>query len=525
MNKKIVIFLLILAGTLMSSRILLQGAAEYSDDHSWLVTLIAEFTVTDVQSARISLKQPFETDRIRVNQRTLNHAGLQQVYRKLKGQVDRDITFRPRGPGEHFVSASFALQTSEHARFFNITPTELSDKDREKFTTLNASSPFSEQVYQEIDDQLSPENTAKDELPEQLLRFLFNLPTREINDVVAQSEQPVLDVEQLSLSQKAMLMVEVCRRMSIPARLVTGFLLRDDPDAQPTWWVEAFQNNAWYPYYPETGAMKTSSSRYVAIDKSGQGVVAYKNLDSITWTTEIEELPQSAMNRDIGQRHWHDVFNLSRLPADIREQLVLLALLPLGALITAIVRQYVGVHSYGVFTPTMLALAMIYTSAVTTMIILLVIAVAVYIGKPAMHPTISRTPRLSIIFVVVALGMLLGISVLDYAGLGTDGHLILLPIVILTGLVDRFLLTMEKEGQFVALYRLFWTSIISLMIMPVLGLEWLGYQFLGYPEMHLVTIALLLLMADYKGTKVIDNRYLKLVSETHLKTRFRRPTT
>ena len=114
----------------------------------------------------------------------------------------------------------------------------------------------------------------------------------------------------------------------------------------------------------------------------------------------------------------------------------------------------------------------------------------------------------------------MGISILDYLGLGTDGHLVLLPIVILTGLVDRFLQTLEKDGQLIALYRLFWTSVISLMIIPVLSYEWLGYQLLSYPEVHLVTVALLLLLADYKGIKVIDSRYLKLLSENSLKSRF-----
>ena len=520
MNKKIAILLIVLAVALVSLRLLLGGNAEYSDDHSWLFTVNVEFKASDSKSARIYLKQPYETERIRVNQRTLHHAGLQQVYRKTKGQIDRDLVFRPRGTGEHFLSAQYALQSSVHARFFSMKPITLSDKERENLITVDESSLMTEQVYQEIDDQLNLDNIVKDELPENLLMFLYNLPTTQSDSQTMLSIAPSLNLESLTLLQKALLMVDLCRKHNIPARMVTGFVLKDDPDAQPSWWVEVHQDNAWNPYHPETGSLKSLSSAYIAIDKSGQGIVTYNNLDSINWSVEIEELSESAINRDIGHREWNEVFNLTRLPADVREQLILLALLPLGALITAIIRGYVGVHSYGVFTPTMLALAMIYTSTVTTMAILLVIAIAVYVGKPAMQPAISRTPRLSIVFVFVALSMLLGISILDYLGLGTDGHLVLLPIVILTGLVDRFLQTLEKDGQLIALYRLFWTSVISLMIIPVLSYEWLGYQLLSYPEVHLVTVALLLLLADYKGIKVIDSRYLKLLSENSLKSRF-----
>lgn len=117
--------------------------------------------------------------------------------------------------------------------------------------------------------------------------------------------------------------------------------------------------------------------------------------------------------------------------------------------------------------------------------------------------------------------MLIGVSILEFMNLNTEGHLILLPIVILTSLVDRFLLTLEKDGRFIAMYRLFWTSLIALGIIPVLGLEWLGIQLLGYPELHLVTVALLLFMADYQGKKIIQNQYLEHLSEDKLKNHFR----
>ena len=519
MNKKIAAVLIFIAMSLIVLRLSLLGTAEFPDDHSWSLTIEVQFRTDSPESARISLQQPFENAYVRLNKRTLNHPGMQLVHRKLKEQYVRTLTFKPREAGEFYLAAEFFLQSSKSARFFSIKPSMLTEAERETYTEIDQILLLTDEAYQIIADAISLNLSEKDDIPQSLFDYLFNLPTNLKSSVSELSDAVALGT--MTDAQKAMVMVSVCRRLNIPSRVVTGVMLSDDPEARIMTWVEVHENNSWVPYHPDKGFAGELPVRYVTIDKTGQGILTYQDIDVVNWGIAIEELPESFLAQDIRQRHWHDIFNLNRLPADVREQLVLLALLPLGALITSIVRQMVGVHSYGVFTPTMLALAMVYTSAVTTMTILLVIAVAIYLGKPAMRSAISRTPRLSIIFVFVALGMLIGVSVLEFLNLNTEGHLILLPTVILTSLVDRFLLSLEKDGRFIALYRLFWTSIIALSIMPVLGLEWLGIQLLSYPELHLVTVALLLLMADYQGKKVIQNQYLEYLSEDKLKNHFK----
>jgi hypothetical protein len=519
MNKKIAAVLIFIAISLIVVRLALLGSTELSDDQSWLLSINVQFRTDAPDTALVSLQQPFESANVRLNRRTLHHTGMQLVHRKHKEQTIRTVTFKPREAGEHYLAAEFLLQSSKSARFFTFKPSHLTEAEREMYLQIDEILVLTDEAYQYIADATTLDLAEKDDIPQILVDYLFNLPTNAKSSVGNLSDAVVLG--SLTEAQKAIVMVSVCRRLNIPSRVVAGVALSDDPDARIMTWVEVHENNSWVPYYPEKGFAKELPAQYVTIDKKGQGILTYQDIDVMNWGIEIEELPQSPPVQDISQRHWHDIFNLNRLPADVREQLVLLALLPLGALITAIVRQVVGVHSYGVFTPTMLALAMVYTSAVTTMTILLVIAAAIYLGKPAMHSAISRTPRLSIIFVFVALGMLIGVSILEFMNLNTEGHLILLPIVILTSLVDRFLLTLEKDGRFIAMYRLFWTSLIALGIIPVLGLEWLGIQLLGYPELHLVTVALLLFMADYQGKKIIQNQYLEHLSEDKLKNHFR----
>src|SRR5690606_6351278 len=46
---------------------------------------------------------------------------------------------------------------------------------------------------------------------------------------------------------RARVLVTLCRAERIPARLVTGFELRQQSNPQPHVWVEAFQGHRWVP--------------------------------------------------------------------------------------------------------------------------------------------------------------------------------------------------------------------------------------------------------------------------------------
>jgi len=119
---------------------------------------------------------------------------------------------------------------------------------------------------------------------------------------------------------------------------------------------------------------------------------------------------------------------------------------------------------------------------------------------------------------VIAVSMVLGVSILDYFSLATDGHLILLPIVILTSLIDRFFSAVELLGYRTAFIRLAWTLAITLAILPVLQLYWLGNWILRYPEFHLFTLAAFILISGLPFTERKLPGWLGLLSEPAKKT-------
>ena len=91
---------------------------------------------------------------------------------------------------------------------------------------------------------------------------------------------------------------------------------------------------------------------------------------------------------------------------------------------------------------------------------------------------------------------------MEFFEIGFGGQLVLLPIVILASLVDRFYALFDEKGLRTALYRLGWTLLLAALCMPIVQWETLGHVIVRYPEIHLVTLAAMLGLTLYKGRRL-----------------------
>lgn len=121
-------------------------------------------------------------------------------------------------------------------------------------------------------------------------------------------------------------------------------------------------------------------------------------------------------------------------------------LMPLAVLLSMAFREFTGVQSYGVFTPTLFALVLTrapWQGAATLLGLVLLFGV---LGRWALPAELKRTPRLTLVITLVALGTVASVSIMDYFALNPDGQVMLLSIVILATMVDRTYRTLDGEG-------------------------------------------------------------------------------
>jgi hypothetical protein len=185
--------------------------------------------------------------------------------------------------------------------------------------------------------------------------------------------------------------------------------------------------------------------------------------------------------------------------------LALILLMPLGALVTCAFRNIVGLKTSGTFTPTLLALSFVFADWKTGIVILVT---AVTLGIATRYVVdrwrLLMLPRLSIMLTLVVLCMVFGISALEYLRVTPGSQAVLLPMVILTMLVERFYLTTQEDGTGAAVQHLLGTILVGVCCYLVLRWETVAQLLLAYPEAHFFTVAVMILIGRYTGYQLLE---------------------
>ena len=88
---------------------------------------------------------------------------------------------------------------------------------------------------------------------------------------------------------------------------------------------------------------------------------------------------------------------------------------------------------------------------------------------------------------------------MEYYRGGLRSQAILLPMVILTMLVERFYVTTQEDGAREALQHLAGTALVGFCCYVVLCWETVAKLLLAYPESHCFSVALMVLIGRYTG--------------------------
>ena len=297
--------------------------------------------------------------------------------------------------------------------------------------------------------------------------------------------------------------------VNIPARAVEGLILREEVTDKTVRWVSIWTGQRWdhvdmvrLRLYPaKTDLMPLSVGGMSAIRISGgelaTGRFELKRDIMSRWNIFFERINRS--NRIL------DRWSLFRIPPEYQTTFRILLLVPLGALLIAVLRNIVGFQTFGIFMPVLMALAfrntgLFYGLAMFAGIILIGYAARRFLNRLRL----LLIPRMSVLvtlvilcFVVLALaGNKLGIRQFMAVGL--------LPFVILTMTIERFFVVVEEHGLKTALQTALGSALVSVIAYLILQWEILQITFFVYPELLLFVMGLEILVGRYTGYRLSE---------------------
>jgi len=469
-------------------------------DSFWRLTYTLSFHAPKAKGA-LDVAFPCDTTHSRTYDRKVDAADVSVEQRRRQGEESRQFELLALTPGKHQATITFDLHLSPRGNWrAGDTPIPRSAEARAEYLAKKKGIEVDDPAVVQVLTALEAEPASKGDLVERIFEYcVAELGTgREAPaDAAAALKQRLA-----SSLGRARAMVALCRTAKIPARLVTGFVVKQDVDVRPHVWVEVLRQRRWEPYDPDNGFTREVPHNFVPARRDGVAVVRTRDVGELVTKFSIVRLPPPAGALRSEARRLSDILDLERVPLEMHEVLEVILLMPLGALVTAIFRTLIGINTFGTFTPTLLALSFVYNDWRTGIVVFITVLV-LGMGSRSLLDRLKLllVPRLSVILTLVALTIVFTVSALFYFDWApTDA--VLLPMVILTMTVERFYLTAEEDSPHIATQLLINTIVVALCCYLVLRWQAVGEMLLIYPELHLITVAILVLLGRYSGYRL-----------------------
>jgi len=346
--------------------------------------------------------------------------------------------------------------------------------------------------------------------PDAIIASTFGFVAHDIETAPNGSLDPrvVLATREGALEGKTRLLNEMLVEAGLDSKLGVGFRLPRSGSTSPTHFVETHAGDrikrllvsADGPHqFPKDFLTLSLGSRPVYTSSGFQRVSM--SAVSLRESTPADEMasfvaPDSVLARSV---------SLYRLPVATRDVLRTLLVIPLAILIASVFRNLIGIRTFGIFMPVLIALSLREIGLAAGLVLISTCLGIGVVGRLLLD-------RLRLLF-VPRVCLLLCVVILAVTGLAQIGHAyqmpdlgsgLLFPIVILAMLIERISVTTLEEGWQASAILLVGSLALAACTYPIFRSEFLGHLFFGFPELVLCVMGLLVLVGGYTGYRAAE---------------------
>jgi hypothetical protein len=208
-------------------------------------------------------------------------------------------------------------------------------------------------------------------------------------------------------------------------------------------------------------------------------------------------------------------FSLLQLPVNAQETFKILLTVPIGAFIILLLRNFIGLKTFGTFMPVLIALAFRETHLVWGITLFVFIVSFGLLARFYLDQLrLLLVPRLAAILTVVIMLMIF-ISILSQnLGLESALSVALFPMVILTMIIERMCITWDERGPKDAIKSGIGSLTAAVVAYGAMNYPLAQYLMFAFPELLLVLLALILWFGQYRGYRLVELLRFKVLAES-----------
>ena len=313
----------------------------------------------------------------------------------------------------------------------------------------------------------------------------------------------------LTTNSRADLFIRMLNSKGIPAKKVSGLFLEDQRRRQQlTTFVEVYHQGQWIIFNPADGSQGRPDNLLIW-DRSAKSTLDVVGGVNSQVNFSMLQDTRSALATSIDMLKNKDAldFSLYQLPLEEQSLFKGILLIPIGVLMVVFLRVIIGIKTSGTFMPVLIALAFIQTTLLTGLIgFLLIVAFGLMIRSYLSDLNLLLISRISAVIIVV-IGIIGLFTLLSYKfGLSEGLTITFFPMIILAWTIERMSILWEEEGAKEVMVQGGGSLFVATLAYLAMSASWVQHWVFNFLGIHLVILAIVLLMGQYTGYKLLELR-------------------
>lgn len=332
-----------------------------------------------------------------------------------------------------------------------------------------------------------------------------------------QGELAALLGQDPSRRKKAELAADLVSLARVPARAVHGVPLEGlRRNVGAVHWLEVFIDGQWRPFNPSDGgqaapanAMPWWRGKIPLVRIEGAAGAGFE----IATSQAYEMALHTALLRGKEVGSGFVEFSVMGLPIQMRAVYQVLLTIPIGIMVLVVLRNVVGMSTFGTFMPVLMAMAfreteLLWGVALFTVVCGIGLMVRFYLEQLKL----LLVPRLAAV-VIVVIAIMAVLSVLsNKIGFDRGLSVALFPIVILAMTIERMSIVWEERGARESFRQAAGSIAVAMICYAVMNLALIQHLFFVFPELLLIVLAVTLLLGRYSGYRLVELPRFKILA-------------
>ncbi len=316
---------------------------------------------------------------------------------------------------------------------------------------------------------------------------------------------------------KMQLAAKVLALAGVPARVVHGIVLKEQKERLPVvHWLEIYNQKWWQAIDPATGAPGLPDN-YLAWWRGPLSMARLTGGSDLHVTLSVTRELEAAINTAVvrGQLKKPLLLNFSLLSLPLHSQQVyrILLMVPVGGFLLVILRNLIGISTFGTFMPVLIALAfretqLLWGIVFFSALVALGLSIRFYLDRLKL----LLVPRLAAVLIVVVILMALMSIFTNRLGIERGLSVALFPMVILTMTIERMSIVWEERGPYEAIKQGLGSLVAAALAYLVMHYREVQHLFFVFPELLLVLLAATLLLGRYSGYRLVELWRFKILA-------------